>query len=113
MFLLRGHDGPVSGGRWRPQARDVRALPGRPAATEPTSWRPPTTRAIPTCIGRVRCALYQEFWGGALEPHKAQQHPGWTATFEILQRYLRQRLRVIYRRASDRGPGEGGGLAPS
>ena len=61
------------------------------------------------------CALYpyQEFWGGAVEPHKAQQHPGWTATFEILQRYLRQRLRVIYRRAADRGPGEGGGSAPS
>jgi hypothetical protein len=53
------------------------------------------------------CALcpHQEFWGGDLEAHTALQHPGWTATFEILQPYPHQRLRVVYRRSD--GPGSG------
>jgi hypothetical protein len=53
------------------------------------------------------CALcpHQEFWPGDLETHTAQQHPGWTATFEILQPYPHQRLRVVYRRSD--GPGSG------
>jgi hypothetical protein len=53
------------------------------------------------------CALcpHQEFWGGDLEGHTAQQHPGWTATFEILKPYPHQRLRVVYRRSD--GPGSG------
>jgi hypothetical protein len=33
--------------------------------------------------------------------HTAEQHPGWTAVFEILQPYPRQRLRVVYRRSED------------
>src|SRR3712207_575791 len=39
------------------------------------------------------CALcpQQVFWGGDLEDHTAQQHPGWTAEFEILQPYPQQR----------------------
>jgi hypothetical protein len=41
----------------------------------------------------------QVFWPGDLEGHTAQQHPGWTATFEILRPYPRQRLRVVYRRS--------------
>ena len=48
---------------------------------------------------------YQVFWGGDLEGHTAEAHPGWTATFEILRPYPRQRLRVIYRRSN--GPGSG------
>jgi hypothetical protein len=52
----------------------------------------------------VRCA-HQEFWGGDLEGHTAQQHPGWKATFEILQPYPHQRLRVVYRRSADPGSG--------
>jgi hypothetical protein len=51
------------------------------------------------------CALcpHQEFWPGDLEPHTAQQHPGWTATFEIVRPYPRQRLRVVYRRSGGSG----------
>jgi hypothetical protein len=47
------------------------------------------------------CALcpYQVFWGRDLEGHTAQQHPGWTATFEIVQPYPHQRLQVVYRRS--------------
>ena len=44
---------------------------------------------------------HQEFWPGDLEGHTAQQHPGWTATFEIVQPYPHQRLRVVYRRSED------------
>lgn len=53
------------------------------------------------------CALcpYQVFWGRDLEDHTAQQHPGWTATFEILTPYPHQRLRVIYRRSGGSGSG--------
>jgi hypothetical protein len=53
------------------------------------------------------CALcpYQVFWGGDLEGHTAQQHPGWTAEFEILAPYPHQRLRVVYRRSDDPGSG--------
>jgi hypothetical protein len=53
------------------------------------------------------CALcpHQVFWPGDLEGHTAQQHPGWTATFEIVRPYPRQRLRVVYRRSG--GPGSG------
>jgi hypothetical protein len=40
---------------------------------------------------------YRVFWGVDLEDYTAQQHPGWTAEFEILAPYPRQRLRVVYR----------------
>jgi hypothetical protein len=51
------------------------------------------------------CALcpHQVFWPGDLEPHTAQAHPGWTARFEIVQPYPRQRLRVVYRGSGDCG----------
>jgi hypothetical protein len=39
------------------------------------------------------------FWPADLEGHTAQQHPGWTATFEIVRPYPRQRLRVVYRQS--------------
>jgi hypothetical protein len=37
-------------------------------------------------------------WPRDLEGHTAQVHPDWTATFEIVRPYPRQRLRVVYRR---------------
>jgi hypothetical protein len=53
------------------------------------------------------CALcpQQVFWPRDLEGHTAQQHPGWTAAFEILSPYPHQRLRVVYRRSGDSGSG--------
>ena len=33
-----------------------------------------------------------------LEGHAAAEHPGWTATYELLRPYPNQRQRVIYRR---------------
>jgi hypothetical protein len=48
---------------------------------------------------------YQVDWGADLEPHTAKEHPGWTAEWQILSPYPRQRLRVVYRRAGDPGPG--------
>jgi len=53
------------------------------------------------------CALCSEqvFWPRDLEGHTAQQHPGWTAEFEILSPYPRQRLRVVYRRSGGSGSG--------
>ena len=33
-----------------------------------------------------------------LEGHTAAEHPGWTATYELLRPYPNQRQRVIYRR---------------
>jgi hypothetical protein len=52
------------------------------------------------------CALcpQQVFWPGDLEDHTAQQHPGWTAEFEIVQPYPRQGLRVVYRRLDGARP---------
>jgi hypothetical protein len=51
------------------------------------------------------CALCEVrvIWPQELEGHTAQQHPGWTARFEIVRPYPRQVLRVIYRRSD--GPG--------
>jgi hypothetical protein len=53
------------------------------------------------------CALcpYQVFWGQELEGHTAQQHPGWTAEFQVLRPYPHQRLRVAYRRSDGPRPG--------
>jgi hypothetical protein len=48
---------------------------------------------------------HREFWGGDLEGHTAQQHPGWTAEFEILSPYPHQRLRVVYRRSGGSSSG--------
>jgi hypothetical protein len=33
-----------------------------------------------------------------LESHTAAEHPGWTATYELLRPYPNQRMRVVYRR---------------
>jgi hypothetical protein len=33
-----------------------------------------------------------------LEWHTAAEHPGWTATYELLRPYPNQRQRVVYRR---------------
>jgi hypothetical protein len=33
-----------------------------------------------------------------LEGHTAAEHPGWTATYELLRPYPSQRQRVVYRR---------------
>jgi hypothetical protein len=33
-----------------------------------------------------------------LEGHTAAEHPGWTATYELLRPYPHQRQRVTYRR---------------
>jgi hypothetical protein len=51
------------------------------------------------------CALcpQQVFWPRDLEGHTAQQHPGWTAVFEILAPYPHQRLRVVYRSSDSTG----------
>jgi len=38
-----------------------------------------------------------------LEWHTAAEHPGWTATYELLRPYPNQRQRVVHRR-SDRPP---------
>jgi hypothetical protein len=35
-----------------------------------------------------------------LEWHTAAEHPGWTATYELLRPYPNQRMRVIYRRST-------------
>jgi hypothetical protein len=35
-----------------------------------------------------------------LEWHTAAEHPGWTATYELLRPYPNQRMRVVYRRSS-------------
>jgi hypothetical protein len=34
-----------------------------------------------------------------LEGHSAAEHPGWTATYELLRPYPNQRQRVVYRRS--------------
>jgi hypothetical protein len=47
----------------------------------------------------------QVFWPGDLEGHTAAAHPGWIATFEIMQPYPHQRLRVVYRRSGGSGLG--------
>ena len=46
-----------------------------------------------------------------LEGHTAAEHPGWTATYELVRPLPRQVLRVVYRRAAGQGPGEGAGSA--
>jgi hypothetical protein len=35
-----------------------------------------------------------------LEWHTAAEHPGWTATYELLRPYPNQRQRVVYRRSA-------------
>ena len=39
-----------------------------------------------------------------LEGHTAAEHPGWTATYELLRPYPNQRMRVVFRR-DDAAPG--------
>jgi hypothetical protein len=34
-----------------------------------------------------------------LEWHTAAEHPGWTATYQLLRPYPNQRQRVVYRRS--------------
>jgi hypothetical protein len=36
-----------------------------------------------------------------LEGHAAAEHPGWVATYELLQPYPNQRMRVVYRQVED------------
>ena len=36
-----------------------------------------------------------------LEGHTAAEHPGWTATYELLRPYPNQRQRVVYRQAKN------------
>jgi hypothetical protein len=36
-----------------------------------------------------------------LEAHTVAEHPGWTATYELLRPYPNQRQRVVYRRADE------------
>jgi hypothetical protein len=36
-----------------------------------------------------------------LEWHTAAEHPGWTATYELLRPYPNQRQRVVFRRVED------------
>jgi hypothetical protein len=38
-----------------------------------------------------------------LEGHTAAEHPGWTATYELLRLYPNQRQRVVYRRSAPPG----------
>jgi hypothetical protein len=38
-----------------------------------------------------------------LEWHTAAEHPGWTATYELLQPYPNQRQRVVFQRVEDPG----------
>lgn len=42
-----------------------------------------------------------------LEGHTAQQHPGWTARFEIVRPYRPQLLRVVYDRSDGSGSDTG------
>ena len=43
--------------------------------------------------------LHQWFLGPwFLEGHAAAEHPGWTATYELLRPYPNQRQRVVYHR---------------
>jgi hypothetical protein len=46
------------------------------------------------------CALCEVrvIWPRDLEGHTAQEHPGWTAAYEIVRPFPRQLLRVVYRR---------------
>jgi hypothetical protein len=48
-----------------------------------------------------------------LEEHTAAEHPGWTATYELVRPLPRQVLRVVYRRTTGQDPGEGGGSPAS
>jgi hypothetical protein len=63
-----------------------------------TPGQPYLQWTCPLCTHRV-------FWPRDLEGHTAQQHPGWTAVFEILSPYPHQRLRVVYRRSGGSGSG--------
>ena len=36
-----------------------------------------------------------------LEWHTAAEHPGWTATYELLRPYPNQRMRVVYRQVKN------------
>src|ERR687892_2650933 len=48
LLVLWGHDGPVPGGRRRPHAADVPALPGRPRpGSRPAAGRPPPGPSLP------------------------------------------------------------------
>jgi hypothetical protein len=50
------------------------------------------------------------YWAGLpwfLEGHTDAEHPGWTATYELVRPLPRQVLRVVYRRVAGQGPGEG------
>jgi hypothetical protein len=40
-----------------------------------------------------------------LEWHAAAEHPGWTATYELLRPYPNQRQRVVYRRSAQPAQG--------
>jgi hypothetical protein len=50
-----------------------------------------------------------------LEGHTAAEHPGWTATYELVRPLPRQVLQVVYRRVAGQGSddGEEGGSPPS
>jgi hypothetical protein len=105
MLFLRDHRRAVSRRRGRPAAADVPELPGRPGPRRRAAGRYDPGQPYL----QWTCALcpQQVFWGRDLEGHTAQHHPGWTATFEIVQPYPRQVLRVVYRRTADQGSGRG------
>jgi hypothetical protein len=47
------------------------------------------------------------YWAGLpwfLEGHTDAEHPGWTASYELVRPLPRQVLRVVYRRVAGQGP---------
>jgi hypothetical protein len=90
----------VEGGLQLLMCGDCQAARGIGTSTEVLAGHDPSQPYL-----QWRCALcpHQVFWPRDLEGHTAQAHPGWTAEFEILEPFPRQRLRVVYRRSD--GPG--------
>jgi hypothetical protein len=104
MFLSRRRDS-QSGAGLRPSQLAETATPSSlsspsraiSARTPCSAPRPRQSRAKWGCPIEGCGRWFLGPWD--LEGHTAAEHPGWTATYELLRPYPNQRQRVVYRRS--------------
>jgi hypothetical protein len=102
LFLLRNLHRPLQRGRGPAHNADLHPLPGSPSGPAGHAARSPRPRPAVAEVGlpdrRLRPVVR---WPWDLEWHTAAEHPGWTATYELLRPYPNQRMRVVYRQVKN------------
>jgi hypothetical protein len=98
LFILRDLDRAVQRGRGPVHGADVHPLPDLRHASPPPllAHHDPGEPWLKWGCPIDRCG-YRVIIPHELEGHTAFEHPGWTATYELVRPYPNQLERVVYR----------------